>query len=254
MPRRKVPTIKGGLVDYSCLRPYLHPDPYEVPFGILEDPNWENHHMYFPKEKYKQNAMTHEEREIRRSRLWSYPYSQVQLPSGLEGSFHDAHSMRVPFPRMRPIEAQLRDFYVFDLIGASALALNMSKDPDRPHKVSPTAYNGANTWPPEMTSKERMNFFRNERTNAVARLKDIEVTPKLLIASIIKRLAVNLDDPFLTRIARQFLGRDRQFYPVQIPPQGHLYELARDRLIYDYRLNTSLNFRRNFFLPSNTKS
>jgi len=226
---KPVPTLESGLVDMDALSMYLHRNPLFVPLYATR--GWEYHHVNHPKTVYKQESLPEEERDERLIWFRGSTYQQLHMRIGSEEMYHDVHEIYGTRPPMATIEMALRDFRRLDVVGASAIYLNLLNGNNQ-YNVDVGSFNPP--WIEDVDIFQRREVMQEARADAERGVSSAEVLEPRLVTSALKRLALALKDPYINKLADRRLSTDPNFYPVRTPSHKTLLTIANGILFREF--------------------
>src|SRR3989344_1323357 len=216
MSRGGIPRHDNGLINFAKLARFYPPSNIGIPFGMRSDGVWKNHHAYFKYEDWSDPHITPEDRSpLQQLRIdfRSLRHNRLMLLNDDEEELHRKYATVDPEGLDREtIEASIRDFQTLDLLRHAAAGVITSTI-----NLGHLSYLRSDLL--EIDLNERLDFFTIRRDEAVQKLKDPEVTPDDVVASLIGRMAQARHYPFLYEVAiermilRQRLGKKPNFYP-----------------------------------------
>ncbi len=221
----EIPRHENGLIIFDGLAPYYPPKEMVVPFGVCTFPtDLKNHHAYYLYSLWNEPHLPLEQRDFLRIHFRGSVYNRLILLQDDEERLHrDVKIVDPALLQESAAEASLRDFAVFDQLGAAALGLNISFNPSREYSIKGPAFN---TTVSNVPREERLSFFAAKRDEALRQLETPEVTPEEVVTSVIARYAQHLGDASLMEVAEERMDGSNITHPFDLPIHQHLRDMA----------------------------
>lgn len=207
--QKPAPTLDNGMVDMDGLVTYMHPNSLSVP--LYPRKGWKYHHVNHTKTSFRQAHLPLEDRDEGLVFYRNSPYQQLHLRVSSEATYHNLHEQNISHPASEVVEAALRDFERLDMLGAACLTLNILNG------QSKYRANADERLLESMNSKEMISFMEEVREDCARAVVKAEIIPDKLVTSALKRLALHLEDPYMSAVAARRLRSDPFFYPVKVP-------------------------------------
>ena len=224
MPKGEIPRYENGLINFDELARYFPPRRKIAPFGIFEDKEWKNHHAYYLRSLWTQPHLPKDQRNQLRIDFRARRYNRLMLLHDDEQKIHnDFEEVDPDKIKTTATEASLRDFEVFDLLGAASLGINLTKNPRRKYQ---TKTNITNPSVRTISRTDRLAFFVSKRDEALRRLETPEITPEGVVTSIILRYSEHLRDAYLGNVAKERMSGPNIAHPFDLPPHEKLQNEA----------------------------
>jgi hypothetical protein len=221
------------LVSLRSYDPYLIDPPEAVPIRLPFNNQgmFVHQHMYFREADYRQHRVPVENKNWGLVWVRNISYNQVIMRRTLELKLHKDHEDQVEPPPDETIADNLRDLAHVDLIGAAIIGKLIGLKPELKPTIVPSGSQLARR--DEITPTERAEFFDGLLAKSVTELEKPLVTPQIVIASALKRMAVLLGHKGLENEADARLMEEETYYPLRMPKVERLYHLSNELLIHD---------------------
>ena len=225
----------SGLVDLDCYLPFLPDPPDRVPAFVRPSPDapFVHQHVYFTWGKYRSPGKTADEgQDNPLAKFRAFSYNQVLMRRRKELKLHQKYEDEVEHPPMSTVSASLEDLREIDMLAASAIGFEVSRNPEViamhvPEMGEPKAYQ-------VVPRTEISDFFETQREKLIEVLRSPRITPQSVVVSALKRVATYLDNPRLDKEANERLAADHIYFPVRVRSLRHYYDLGNSMLNQEF--------------------